>query len=198
MQAGVCVVSQGSGQLLYGNPLFLWLAEEPDAPCLLLPGLRADPEHDDLASEFTLQDGKQWFQMQRRRLEWVSGESAWLVILTDVTEEREREGRAQAQQERFQTTSRLIAMGEMASSLAHELNQPLTAISTYSAGLARRLPDTLELPIGVRDAVSAISQQAQRAGQIIKSIRAFVKSTNHSWKRWTRPAWWRVRPVWRR
>ena len=116
--------------------------------------------------------------MHRRRLEWVSGEPAWLVILTDVTEEREREGRAQAQQERFQTTSRLIAMGEMASSLAHELNQPLTAISTYSAGLARRLPERLELPSGVREAVAAISQQAQRAGQIIKSIRAFV--TKHA------------------
>lgn len=178
MQAGVCVVSQQSGQLLYANPTFsfLWLAEEPDAPsCLLLPGLREEPEQDDLASEFTLQDGKQWFQLQRRRLEWVSGEAAWLVILADVTEEREREGRAQAQQERFQTTSRLIAMGEMASSLAHELNQPLTAISTYSAGLARRLPESLALPSGVREAVAAISQQAQRAGQIIKSIRAFVK-----------------------
>ncbi len=178
MQAGVCVVNQESGQLLYANPTFswLWLAEEPDAPCcLLLPGLHDDPEKDDLQGEFSLQNSERWFQTHRRRLEWVNGEPAWLVILADVTEEREQAARTLAQQERFQTTSRLIAMGEMASSLAHELNQPLTAITTYSAGLARRLPEELTLPAGVREAVGAIHQQALRAGQIVKSIRAFVK-----------------------
>ncbi|WP_230370710.1 sensor histidine kinase [Paludibacterium denitrificans] len=109
------------------------------------------------------------------RIDWVNGEAARLVILADITEDKEREAREQSQQERFQNTSRLIAMGEMASSPAHELNQPLTAINTYAAGLMRRLPEDMTLPRGVREAVQAIAEQARRAGQIVNSIRAFVK-----------------------
>ncbi|BAK77831.1 multi-sensor signal transduction histidine kinase [Pseudogulbenkiania sp. NH8B] len=180
LDAGVCVTDKGGSQLLYANPTFshLWMKDEPDADCcLLLPRL---PDGDEEGAEnqhleFTSDGGSNWFQIHRRRIEWVDGQEAWLSILTDVTELRQREARERAQEERFQNTSRLIAMGEMASSLAHELNQPLSAINTYSSGLQRRLPPDLELPKGVREAIQAISEQARRAGQIVNSIRAFVK-----------------------
>ncbi|HJV05879.1 MAG TPA: PAS domain S-box protein [Chromobacteriaceae bacterium] len=178
LQAGVCVVDAENGQLLYANPTFayLWLQEEPDAPCcVLLPGLAEAGGQDNLGAEFAVDEGQHWFQLHRRRIDWVNGEAAWLVILADITEDKEREAREQSQQDRFQNTSRLIAMGEMASSLAHELNQPLTAINTYAAGLMRRLPEDMTLPRGVREAVQAIAEQARRAGQIVNSIRAFVK-----------------------
>ena len=180
LDAGVCVTDKGGSQLLYANPTFshLWMKDEPDADCcLLLPrppdGAGEGMENQHL--EFSSGAGHNWFQIHRRRIEWVDGQEAWLAILTDVTELRQREERERAQEERFQNTSRLIAMGEMASSLAHELNQPLSVINTYSSGLQRRLPPDLELPKGVREAIQAISEQARRAGQIVNSIRAFVK-----------------------
>lgn len=67
-------------------------------------------------------------------------------------------------------------MGELASTLAHELNQPLAAISSYTTGALNLLdhgvpPD----PAPLRDAIGKANQQAQRAGHIIRSVRAFVK-----------------------
>ncbi|MGC0152317.1 PAS domain S-box protein [Chromobacterium vaccinii] len=177
LAAGVCVVDEDSGQLLYANPGFaeLWLDGDADAPCcVLLPGLRAG-EGGEIGQEFIFTGDQRCLLIHRRRIEWVNGEAAWLAILSDVTADRRREEREQAQQERFQNTARLIAMGEMASTLAHELNQPLTAIHTYAAGISRRLPDALELPAGVRDAIQAIAEQSRRAAQIVSSIRAFVK-----------------------
>ncbi|AUH49609.1 histidine kinase [Chromobacterium sp. ATCC 53434] len=177
LAAGVCVVDEDSGQLLYANPGFaeLWLDGDADAPCcVLLPGLRAG-EGGEIGQEFIFTGDQRCLLIHRRRIEWVNGEAAWLAILSDVTADRRREEREQAQQERFQNTARLIAMGEMASTLAHELNQPLTAIHTYAAGVSRRLPEALELPAGVRDAIQAIAEQSRRAAQIVSSIRAFVK-----------------------
>ncbi|WP_196782498.1 sensor histidine kinase [Chromobacterium paludis] len=178
LAAGVCVVDEGSGQLLYANPGFaeMWLVGDADAPCcVLLPGLMAGGRGEEYAQEFIVAHEHRYLLIRRRRIEWVSGESAWLAIVSDVTTERDREEREQAQQERFQNTARLIAMGEMASTLAHELNQPLTAINTYAAGVGRRLPENLALPPGVREAIHAIAEQARRAAQIVSSIRAFVK-----------------------
>ena len=64
-----------------------------------------------------------------------------LQIATDITERKATEDIVRQQQEKVQLTSRLMTMGEMASSLAHELNQPLTAISNYSLGTVSRIKD---------------------------------------------------------
>ncbi|MDF0605910.1 PAS domain-containing sensor histidine kinase [Neisseriaceae bacterium TC5R-5] len=176
--AGVCVIDVSSGLLLYANPAFsrLCLADEPAGPCcILLPGLSEMPEQDEYGQEFLADGEHYWLQLHRRRIDWVNGESAWLAILTDISADKARESQEQAQQERFQNTSRLIAMGELASSLAHELNQPLTAINTYASGVNRRLPAEFSLPSGVREALQAIAEQAKRAAQIVSSIRAFIK-----------------------
>jgi signal transduction histidine kinase len=66
-------------------------------------------------------------------------------------------------------------MGEMASSLAHELNQPLTAIGNYSEGTLARLGTGALPPSELRTALAKVGQQAQRAGAIIRRIREFVK-----------------------
>ena len=178
LDVGLCVTSGSDCQLLYANPAFaqMWADFEPSgAYCPMLPGLhvREDPQRVQL--EFTPDGGSNWFQLQYRKISWVNEEEAWLVMLVDISHQRERDERERAQDERFQTTSRLIAMGEMASSLAHELNQPLTAISTYAAGVSRRLPEPVQQQYGIFDAVQAIAQQARRAGMIVNSIRAFVK-----------------------
>jgi len=79
------------------------------------------------------------------------------------------------QQEKAQLTSRLTTMGEMASSLAHELNQPLTAISNYNMAAAAMLKSGKGRPEALLEALEKASAQAERAGKIISRIREFVK-----------------------
>jgi two-component system sensor kinase FixL len=93
----------------------------------------------------------------------------------DLTERQETQQRLQELQSELVHMARFTALGEMASTLAHELNQPLTAAASYLNG-ARRLLDQEKaenLPV-VRDAVDRAAQQALRAGQIIRRLREFV------------------------
>jgi C4-dicarboxylate-specific signal transduction histidine kinase len=84
------------------------------------------------------------------------------------------------QQERLQQTSRLITMGEMASSLAHELNQPLAAIANYNMGCVNRLQANDYRPEELLAAMQKASAQAERAGKIIRRVRDFVKKSEPS------------------
>jgi len=102
-------------------------------------------------------------------------QTGWMGSLIDVTERKHADELARQQQERLQATARLVAMGEMASSLAHELNQPLAAIASYNAGCLNMLEsgaaDTSEL----KSALAKSAEQAQRAGRIIRRIYEFVR-----------------------
>jgi len=95
-------------------------------------------------------------------------------FIRDLTEPQAAERRLQDMQSELIHVSRLTSMGEMASALAHELNQPLSAIASYMKGSVRLLdagePD-LER---VRSALTAAGDQALRAGEIIRRLRAFV------------------------
>jgi two-component system sensor kinase FixL len=95
-------------------------------------------------------------------------------FVRDLTERQTTERRLQELQSELVHVSRLTAMGEMASALAHELNQPLSAIANYLKGSARLLA-TAEVPRErVADALDKASEQALRAGQIIRRLRDFV------------------------
>jgi len=98
-----------------------------------------------------------------------------MVIASDITVRRNAEEQAARQTERAQTASRLITMGEMASSVAHELNQPLTAISNYCNGMISRVQESRISQEDLLMALDKTARQAQRAGQIIQRIKAFVK-----------------------
>ncbi|MDO4231262.1 MAG: PAS domain S-box protein [Lautropia sp.] len=80
-----------------------------------------------------------WFEVRVQQIRWVDGQPAQLVVATDITALRPIWEQEKQQQEQLAQTSRLVTMGEMASSIAHELNQPLAAISNYAMGLAKRL-----------------------------------------------------------
>ncbi len=85
------------------------------------------------------------------------------------------EARLQELQSELVHISRLTAMGEMASTLAHELNQPLTAIANYLKGSRRLLENASDAASAqVRDAMDKAAEQALRAGQIIRRLRDFV------------------------
>jgi PAS domain S-box-containing protein len=126
-------------------------------------------------SEIYLPELGKWLEVRSRYLNWVDGRLAQMVIASDITARRQAEEQAQAQAERAQTASRLITMGEMASSVAHELNQPLTAINNYCSGMVSRIKANNLSEKDLLKALEKTAHQAQRAGQIIQRIRSFVK-----------------------
>lgn len=102
-------------------------------------------------------------------------QTGWMSSIIDISDQKRAEELARQQQEHLQAASRLVTMGEMASSLAHELNQPLAAIASYNAGclnlLASGDADTKEL----QQVLTKSTEQAQRAGRIIRRIYEFVR-----------------------
>jgi C4-dicarboxylate-specific signal transduction histidine kinase len=118
---------------------------------------------------------QKWFDVRARYLQWTDGRLAQMLIATDITARLRAEEQTAAQAEKAQVTSRLITMGEMASSVAHELNQPLTAITNYCNGMVSRVKAD---SIAKDDLVARCRRPRARPsgpGQIIHRIRAFVK-----------------------
>jgi two-component system sensor histidine kinase DctS len=101
-------------------------------------------------------------------------QTGWMGSVVDISERKAAEEQALRQQERLQATARLIAMGEMASGLAHELNQPLAAISSYCSGslqlLQRQSPDSDVIP-----ALTKAVEQTKRAAKMIRRIYTLAK-----------------------
>ncbi len=92
----------------------------------------------------------------------------------DITAEQEAERQAREHQQELIHVSRLSTMGEMATGLAHELNQPLSAIANYANGSVRRLQSSGRESEDILYALGQITAQADRAGEIIKRLRALV------------------------
>jgi two-component system sensor kinase FixL len=120
---------------------------------------------------------------QERRIHWrcIARRSAdgapagWLCAGTDVTARVRREAEVLVAQDRLTRVARFATMGEMAAGIAHELNQPLTAISVY-ARAAERYLDMREPDLGeLREAVREIGAEGLRAGQIIHRLRQLVR-----------------------
>ncbi|QWD32642.1 PAS domain S-box protein [Polynucleobacter paneuropaeus] len=118
-----------------------------------------------------------WYEVRRRFIPWIDEHMAQLLIATDITVRKEADELSRQQEEKMQFTSRLTTMGEMASSLAHELNQPLSAISNYCMGVVKRLQGAGDSDMSreILPALEKASEQAIRAGTIIQRIRGFVK-----------------------
>jgi two-component system sensor kinase FixL len=116
------------------------------------------------------------FPMELAVGEMRSGNNRFFTgFIRDLSERQKTEARLQELQSELVHISRLTAMGEMASALAHELNQPLSAIANYLKG-SRRLIEGRndEESATIRDAMDKAAEQALRAGQIIRRLRDFV------------------------
>jgi PAS domain S-box-containing protein len=102
--------------------------------------------------------------------------TGWLCSGVDVTEQALREERAHGTHDRLTRVARLATMGEMAAGMAHELNQPLTAITSYARAGERHLdkpdPDLAELRVVLRE----INAEGMRAGEIIRRLRRLVRT----------------------
>lgn len=199
LDASVSVAPLGSDELLFANKLYrLWFGTQAGGHLQLVAeagvpvtttsddtldavdafaGLPTNslPEIDTESSELYIANLAKWLEVRTRYLSWVDGRLAQMVIATDITARRLAEEQSAAQTERAQAASRLITMGEMASSVAHELNQPLTAINNYCNGMVSRIQSQQISEHDLLSALKKTAKQAQRAGQIIQRIRSFVK-----------------------
>ncbi|HYF17203.1 MAG TPA: ATP-binding protein [Ramlibacter sp.] len=105
-------------------------------------------------------------------------QTGWMSAFLDLSEQRRVEELSRASQERLQATARLATVGEMASLLSHELNQPLAAISSYATGSLNLLEQAQRRHVDLADlrlAIRRIAEQAERAGKVIKSVHDFVR-----------------------
>jgi C4-dicarboxylate-specific signal transduction histidine kinase len=198
LDSAVSVAPLGSDELLFANKMYrLWFGTRGlgHRQLVELSGRQPSPSPDegDAVDDFAgmptdsltdagsenaevfVEELDLWLEVRTRYLTWVDGRLAQMVIASDITARRNAETLAARQAERAQTASRLITMGEMASSVAHELNQPLTAISNYCNGMISRVQEQRITPEELLGALDKTARQAQRAGQIIHRIRAFVK-----------------------
>ena len=199
LDAAISVAPIGSEELLFANKLYrLWFGSDTVghlgmvAQAGVPPAAAHDEELDDVDpfaglpldtltgaqpanNEIFVPELGKWLEVRSRYLTWVDGRLAQMVIATDITQRRDAEEQNAAQADRAQAASRLITMGEMASSVAHELNQPLTAITNYCNGMVSRIKGQQIDSDALLSALEKTSRQAQRAGQIIQRIRTFVK-----------------------
>lgn len=118
-------------------------------------------------------DTRRWYRMERGEL--ALGERADALFLINISECVEVLRRHRAQHEQLLSTSRTMSVGEMATTLAHELNQPLSAAINYLAG-CEQLIDGEAQDSRLRQGIHLAKRQAERAAQIIGSIREFVRS----------------------
>ncbi len=184
INAAIVVTDAGSHALLYANSYFNRVfgstAEQEDF-CLVAPhywqeAAKLAPHIPSDVFDTEIQFNQHWFHVRGRIFKWVDGRIAHMELATDITERKQADELSRRQEEKLQFTARLVTMGEMASSLAHELNQPLTAIASYATGCLNKLQHS-EPSASILPAMGIINAQAQRAGKIIKNMREFVKKS---------------------
>ncbi len=102
---------------------------------------------------------------------------ALLGITRDITEHKQAEEQARRHQTELARVARLSTMGEMATGIAHELNQPLSAIANFSRGCIRRLRSGEITTEEMIEPLVEVCEQAERAGEILRHVRDFVRKS---------------------
>ena len=140
------------------------------------------PPREGFESVFVRKDGSRFpvLIFEAPLINLLGQQTGWMSAFLDVSEQRRIEELSRASQERLQATARLATVGEMASLLSHELNQPLAAISSYANGSLNLLqqaqdPDNDATLRDLHMALERISEQANRAGKVINSVHDFVR-----------------------
>jgi signal transduction histidine kinase len=166
LDAAVYVSDLETGEVVYANDQF----RKTFPPSSNLPAIPRDVHQ----GEFQDVARGRWYLVHSRPLRWIDGRMVRLQLATDITERRRSEALFRQQQEKMQMTARLVTVGEMATTLAHELNQPLAAITNYSMGCVRRLRSGNWQEAEILEAMEKGAAQAERASKVIQRVRSFV------------------------
>ncbi len=192
LYAGVYVVEERSGKVLYANRrLRRMIGADPPpmkvadierrfavvAPMMeehVLPR-QAGGSVDFMTVEARDEAGERWYLIQSGSIPWEHNQNATLKVVTDITEQKQVQALKRQHQEALNQSARLSALAEIASTLAHEINQPLMAVASYNEACLRML-SAHPLDIGqVRQALEKCRTQAVRAGQVISRTRGFIR-----------------------
>lgn len=166
LDAAVYVSDAETGEVLYANEQFRkTFPEGSELPTL--PKAAHEGEVHDAARG-------RWYLVHSRPMRWIDGRMVRLQLATDISERRRTEALFRQQQEKMRITARLVTVGEMATMLAHELNQPLAAITNYSMGCVRRLRSGNWQEAELLEAMEKGAAQAERASKVIQRVRALV------------------------
>ncbi|MDD2742834.1 MAG: PAS domain S-box protein [Rhodocyclaceae bacterium] len=161
-------------------PMPYWVPEQIDETYALHAAVLAGKApRDGFEITFQRHNGERFNALiyEARLIDGKGQHTGWMASVLDVTERKRAEELARQQQEQLQFTARLVTLGEMASTLAHELNQPLSAIASYNAGCLNLLESPNGQTQDIRPALEKISIQAQRAGKIIRRVHDFVRKS---------------------
>jgi len=127
----------------------------------------------------TLRGREAWHQSHACPLRDANGKIiAYLSVTRDVTVHKQAEDQAQRHQTELARVARMSAIGEMATGIAHELNQPLAAIANFAKGSVRRLQADNLTHEETRSVLHDIGTQAERAGEVLRHIRDFARKRN--------------------
>lgn len=129
-----------------------------------------------LKDEFEDVHTERWYIIRGKAIRWVDGRLVRMHMAADVTDRKRAEAKTRQQQEKLMQTARLLTAGEMASTLAHEINQPLAAIANYNNGCVKRLKSGQWREEELISAMEKAGEQAQRAGRVVQRVREFVKN----------------------
>lgn len=116
-----------------------------------------------------------WHWLVAQEIRWVDGRTVQLHVATDISARKLDEETARQQREKIDLSQRLVTAGEMASLLAHELNQPLAAIANYNTGCVNRLRSGNWQAKEILEALEKSVIQARRAGSILHRVREFLR-----------------------
>lgn len=187
LDIAVSVAPLGGTELLFANQSYRqWFGSDAIAGHLNMLALASSPylqntpsntlgRFNNANNEIYIETIERWVEVRSRYLHWRDGVIAQLVIATDITVRKAAQALSEQHEQQAQAAGRLVTMGEMASSFAHELNQPLTAIHNYCNGMRDRITHGNMPPKDLLQALEKTAKQAQRAGTIIQRIREFVK-----------------------
>lgn len=194
MQAAVYVVDRKSGQVLYANRRLVQMLGG-DAYSIAGPdlqrrfaGARSGPDrtHDPgIAAQspagFSSEERRdpssgRWYLIQSGPIPWDGQREVSLKVVTDITDRRHAQQLRRENQDMLYRTARLSALAEMASALAHDINQPLMAIASYNDAGLRLLRGTPTDRGELTRALEKSRAQAARASSIVRRMREFVRS----------------------
>jgi two-component system sensor kinase FixL len=120
--------------------------------------------------------GWRWVAVQSRAVLGADGRPQFVVAVSrDITDRRRAEEQARQHLQQLAHVSRVSSMGEMASAIAHEINQPLTAIANYASACLRLLRSGQVQPGEALEAMQRVAAEAERAGEIVRKMRSFVR-----------------------
>jgi len=185
LQAAVYVADYDGGRILYANHnLARLLDADPDSLDArelgerfgITPLAAPQSQTEFISREIRNPASGRWYLVKSGPIPWTSRRQVSLQVITEITELKQAQTLKRQNQEMLHQTARLASLAEIASTLAHEVNQPLMAIATYNDAGLRMLGGTRFNKDDLITALQRSREQALRAGKIIRGVRDFIRS----------------------